>query len=64
MNYPYNHPPQSPKLERELSYFLRVRNRYTRIALGFWKLVFLWIFALGLVAIAAEVIGLFSWRTH
>jgi hypothetical protein len=64
MNNSHNHPQLSPELERELSYFLRVRNRYTRIALGFWKLVFLWIFALGLVAIAAEVIGIFSRGNH
>jgi hypothetical protein len=64
MNTSYKHPPLSPELERELSYFLRVRNRYTRIALGFCKLVFLWIFALGLVAIAAEVIGIFLRGNH
>jgi hypothetical protein len=64
MNNSCNHPPLSPELQRELSYFVRVRNRYTRIALGFWKLVFLWIFALGAVAIVAEVIGLLSRGNH
>jgi hypothetical protein len=59
-----NQPQLSPELERELSYFLRVRNRYTRIALGFWKLVFLWIAFLGGLAVFAEIFGLLSRRFH
>jgi hypothetical protein len=54
----------SPELQRELSYFLRVRNRYTRIVLGFWKFVFVWILLLVGVAITAEMFGLLSRRIH
>lgn len=64
MKNSYNHPSLSPELQHELSYFLRVRNRYTRIALSFWKLVFMWIALLGGVALFAEILGLFSRRVH
>jgi len=47
-----------------LSYFFRIRNCYARIALGFWKFVFLWLFALGAAAVIAEVIGLLSRGIH
>lgn len=54
----------SPELRRELRYFLWARNRYMRIALGFWKLVFLWILLLTGVGITAEILGVFSRRIH
>lgn len=49
-------------LQNELRYFLCVRNRYTRIVLGFWKFVLLWILLLGGFAIATEILGLLSRR--
>lgn len=64
MNTSYNRPPLSPELQDELSYFLRVRNRYTRIVLGFWKFVLLWVLLLGGFAVAAEIFGLLSRRYH
>lgn len=53
---------QNRQLQRELSYFVRVRNRYTRIALGFWKWVFVWIISLGTLAAIVEVFELLSRR--
>ena len=57
-------PDLSPELQRELSYFLRVRNRYTRIVFGFWKFVFVWVLLLAGVAIVAEILGVLSRRIH
>lgn len=54
----------SPELQRELRYFLRVRNRYTRIVFGFWKVVFIWVLLLAGVAIVAEILGVLSRRVH
>lgn len=54
----------SPELRAELHYFLWARNRYMRIVLGFWKLVFLWILLLTGVAITAEILGVLSRRIH
>jgi hypothetical protein len=62
MNSTYNRPPLSQELQDELSYFLRVRNRYTRIVLGFWKFVLLWVLLLGGFVVAVEIIGLISKR--
>jgi hypothetical protein len=54
----------SPELQRELSYFLRMRNRYMRIVFGFWKFVFVWVLLLAGVAIVAEILGVLSRRIH
>jgi hypothetical protein len=62
MKNSHNHPPLSPELQDELSYFLRVRNRYTRIVLGLWRFVLLWLLLLGGLAMAAEIFGLLSRR--
>jgi hypothetical protein len=51
-------------LQRELGYFLRVRNRGTRVALWFWKIALLWLLLLGGFAVSAEIIGLLLRRTH
>ncbi len=56
--------PISPELQRELGYFLRVRNRGTRVALWFWKIVLLWVLLLAGFAVSAEVIGLLLRRIH
>jgi hypothetical protein len=56
--------PPSPDLQRELGYFLRVRNRGTRVALWFWKIVLLWFLLLAGFAVSAELIGLFLRRIH
>lgn len=59
----YDKTPQaSSDLQNELRYFLRVRNRYTRIVLGFWKFALLWISLLGGLAVGAEIIRLLSRR--
>jgi hypothetical protein len=54
----------SPELQRELGYFLRVRNRGTRVALWFWKIVLLWFLLLVGFAVSAEIIGLLLRRIH
>jgi len=54
----------SPELQRELGYFLRVRNRSTRIALWFWKIVLLWFLLLAGFALSAEIVGLLLRRIH
>jgi hypothetical protein len=56
--------PLSPDLQRELGYFLRVRNRGTRVALWFWKIVLLWLLLLAGFAVSAEIIGLLLRRIH
>jgi hypothetical protein len=56
--------PLSPDLQRELGYFLRVRNRGTRVALWFWKIALLWLLLLGGFALSAEIIGLLLRRIH
>ena len=54
----------SPELQRELGYFLRMRNRGTRVALWFWKIVLLWFLLLAGFAVSAEIIGLLLRRIH
>ena len=54
----------SPELQRELRYFLRVRNRYTHIVFGFWKFFFVWVLLLAGVTIVAEILGVLSRRIH
>ena len=56
--------PISPELQRELGYFLRVRNRGTRVALWFWKIVLLWFLLLAGFALSAEIVGLLLRRIH
>jgi hypothetical protein len=56
--------PISPELQRELGYFLRVRNRGTRVALWFWKIALLWLLLLAGFAVSAEIIGLLLRRIH
>ena len=56
--------PISPELQRELGYFLRVRNRGTRVALGFWKIALLWLLLLAGFAVSAEIIGSLLRRLH
>ena len=56
--------PLSPDLQRELGYFLRVRNRGTRVALWFWKIALLWLLLLAGFAVSAEIIGLLLRRIH
>jgi hypothetical protein len=54
----------SPELQREMGYFLRVRNRGTRVALWFWKIVLLWFLLLAGFAVSAKIIGLLLRRIH
>jgi hypothetical protein len=54
----------SLELQRELGYFLRVRNRGTRVVLWFWKIVLLWFVLLAGFAVSAEIIELFLRRVH
>jgi hypothetical protein len=54
----------SPELQRELGYFLRVRNRGTRVALWFWKIALLWFLLLAGFAVSAEIVGLLLRRIH
>ena len=56
--------PLSPELRRDLGYFLRVRNRGTRVAVWFWKIALLWLLLLGGFAVSAEIIGLLLRRIH
>ena len=55
--------PLSPELQRELGYFLRVRNRDTRVVVWFWKFAALASAATGF-AVSAEIIGLLLRRIH
>jgi hypothetical protein len=50
--------PLSPELQSELGYFLRVRNRGTRVAVWFWKIALLWLLLVAGFAVSAEIIGL------
>ena len=54
----------SPELQRELGYFLRVRNCGTRVALWFWKIALLWFLLLAGFAVSAEIVGLLFRRIH
>jgi hypothetical protein len=47
-----------------MGYFLRVRNRGTRVALWFWKIVLLWFLLLAGFAVSAKIIGLLLRRIH